>query len=787
MVKRKLTLEQVKTYLLKVLARTGTGGNVGDQEAEEVESGAGSLHKAARVVYPIGMVRVWKGKKFRKVGPNKWMPVFEGQGKERNVAAGWIVNLIKKAPDMKQLMVYVKENKDRFRTEGGKIDPFVGQMLKVAKERREQIAPKPKLVAKVKEPTPAPEPPKPVEDNWAGLPYAARIAKDRDRFVKEVVKARMAKIGGNDRGQLDRYRLMNDAQLARKGGEYMGPEPKGAVKPQEEGPQVKLVVKVPGVKAGPKGKGPDLGAKVHLDKWMKADPVAFMQEFADKYVAAHPGQGLTPDEVKRRWRRANNADLVDAAKKLGMKAKPAPEKPKDWDQLDFAAKANANPVALAQDIVAGQVKKGRRRYRFQDRAANIAYYAAMPPDQLADKARQYLGEDVPERAARLAREAIEAKARIESAAKAEEEPVPAGWSKLDYAGKVNKNKKAFAEEILRKRFKDWEGVNFNPKDPLHREKFKNLLAFDDDRLVRKAEDVMGKDPVKHAAALAAQKAREQLLLDMIKSDLLDSPEEKHLATGGIVSKKNIGGGINTTAKIVYKMPDGTERNAIFKSQAGEYDGDVRAGNIPIGEQWKRERLGYLVNAAIGLDIVPPVVIREVEGNVGAAMDFVDGEEWANAPSSSRQKVPDDQWQKLALQDWITGNTDRHGKNWMVTSEGKLWGIDNGLAFPEKATFHGGGGYRSKPHRILMDLAIAAEPRGGQYVKNVPLPTALIEKMTPEAKKKCVDAMILYQIGGKGIDLFKKRWDHVVQNKALPAYRGYDFMEATTGIKGEIDK
>jgi hypothetical protein len=123
---------------------------------------------------------------------------------------------------------------------------------------------------------------------------------------------------------------------------------------------------------------------------------------------------------------------------------------------------------------------------------------------------------------------------------------------------------------------------------------------------------------------------------------------------------------------------------------------------------------------------------------------------------------------------------------MVTSEGKLWGIDNGLAFPEKGTFHYGGGYRSKPHRILMDKAIAAMPGGVGRPKNVPLPTDLVAKMTPEAKQKCVDAMKLYKIGGKGIALFEKRWDHVVKNKALPAYHGYDFMEATAGIKGEID-
>ena len=797
MVKQKLDLEKVRRYVLKLL------GDVGDQEGEEVASGAGHgpLAKADRVVYPIGAIRVWQGQRYIKTAKDRWDKYFDkpGEGKAYKQALAATIAQIKKAKDLKTLVKLIAANKQRFVREGGKMDPVIAQLLKYAKERRDVVAPKAKPEPKAapapapapKAPTPkpkepTPEPPKKPE--WAELDYNARFDKDRVKLVDEVVKARQRKIGGGYKELMDRYLRMNRDQLIGKAREYMGPEPA----------KVKLVVKVPsGAKpAAPKakkGKGPDLGAKVHLIGWLKEDPQAFMNKFAEEYVAQHPGQGLNVDEVRRRWRRATQEDLGEAAKKLGIK-RPEPKedvKPEGWDKMLFRDKMKADRERFAKEIVAEQLKHGRRRLLAADRAARVQRYMNLNDDELAYRARNAFGEEAPEREARLKREA-EAEARRKeaeaerrkqeeaSAAKAEAAEKPEGWSKLDYTDRAKKNRQYFAEEIVRKRYKDWEGIDFNPKNVDHRRKLKDLLAGGDHHLVAKAEQILGKDQVKYAAEIAAQKAREQLLRDMVKADVHRTPTEKRLATGDVTGVKNLGGGVNTTKKITYKDADGNEHDAIFKSQAGEYAGDLRGGNIPVGEQWKRERLGFIVSDAVGLNIVPPVVIRDVKGEIGAAMDFVPGaEEWAYASAESQRKVTNESWQRLALQDWLTGNTDRHGKNWMVNAKGELFAIDNGLAFPEKGTFWAGGGYRSKPNRIVTDRI-----RNGEM--DAQLPEAILSGMTDEAKARCVEAMKMYKIGGRGVELFEKRWDYIKKNKALPTYHGGDGMAATDRLRKEID-
>jgi hypothetical protein len=127
----KLDLEKVRAYLLKVLARNG-------DKAE-------TLEKATRITYAIGTVRTWKGKKFRKVGPNKWREIFEGDKKGKNIAIGRVEAGIKKATTMDQILDLVRESKDRFRTKDGKIDPVVLKILAQAKSRRGEVVPETRI------------------------------------------------------------------------------------------------------------------------------------------------------------------------------------------------------------------------------------------------------------------------------------------------------------------------------------------------------------------------------------------------------------------------------------------------------------------------------------------------------------------------------------------------------------------------------------------------------------------------------------------------------------------
>jgi hypothetical protein len=86
-------------------------------------------------------------------------------------------------------------------------------------------------------------------------------------------------------------------------------------------------------------------------------------------------------------------------------------------------------------------------------------------------------------------------------------------------------------------------------------------------------------------------------------------------------------------------------------------------------------------------VVPPAVVRKLNGRVGALIQYRD-KEWI-PPAFKRgdnfeQQVPNELIGKLAAFDVLVGNTDRHNKNWLVPVDNSKKGvilIDHGLLFP----------------------------------------------------------------------------------------------------------
>jgi SPP1 gp7 family putative phage head morphogenesis protein len=151
------------------------------------------------------------------------------------------------------------------------------------------------------------------------------------------------------------------------------------------------------------------------------------------------------------------------------------------------------------------------------------------------------------------------------------------------------------------------------------------------------------------------------------------------------STKDNGGGINSSYNITYT--DGTR--AIWKPLEGEAT-DVRQ-TIPDRTGYIRETAASDIADMIGLsDLVPPTItttydtLAEAKANgIGSAQRFVEGAREAGRISGDAKfgGSPLD-LARSAAWDWLIGNTDRHGGNWLVVEKGaKLQLIDNGLAFP----------------------------------------------------------------------------------------------------------
>ena len=85
--------------------------------------------------YGIGTVRIWKGKKYKKIAPGKWARVFEKEGRGTNIAIGKLIAKVQKIDNVEDLMTFVMANKQRFVDENG-VDLPVLDKLRAAVDAR---------------------------------------------------------------------------------------------------------------------------------------------------------------------------------------------------------------------------------------------------------------------------------------------------------------------------------------------------------------------------------------------------------------------------------------------------------------------------------------------------------------------------------------------------------------------------------------------------------------------------------------------------------------------------
>ena len=85
--------------------------------------------------YGIGTVRVWKGKKYKKIASDKWVRVFDKEGRGTNIAIGKLIAKVNKIDNVEDLMAFVMANKQRFVDENG-VDLPVLDKLRAAVDAR---------------------------------------------------------------------------------------------------------------------------------------------------------------------------------------------------------------------------------------------------------------------------------------------------------------------------------------------------------------------------------------------------------------------------------------------------------------------------------------------------------------------------------------------------------------------------------------------------------------------------------------------------------------------------
>ena len=139
------------------------------------------------------------------------------------------------------------------------------------------------------------------------------------------------------------------------------------------------------------------------------------------------------------------------------------------------------------------------------------------------------------------------------------------------------------------------------------------------------------------------------------------------------SKEQFGsGGINSVSRLKYK--DGTEK--IFKPMQDDSSGAAVADHSGISKEdphfENRNLTSHLVGKALGTNVIPEATVGIHNGRVGLMMELAKGREAANLyydykEAPQPQKIPKLQQQLMDLEwcDLLSGQMDRHNKNYLV--------------------------------------------------------------------------------------------------------------------------
>lgn len=117
--------------------------------------------------------------------------------------------------------------------------------------------------------------------------------------------------------------------------------------------------------------------------------------------------------------------------------------------------------------------------------------------------------------------------------------------------------------------------------------------------------------------------------------------------------------------------------AVYKPRRGERP----LWDFPTGTLCLREYAAFVIDRALGWDLVPPTVLREGPAGFGAVQLFIEEDESCD-PRELLVTRPDD-LRRIALFDVVINNADRKAGHVLVDTTGRIWSVDHGICFHDE--------------------------------------------------------------------------------------------------------
>lgn len=152
----------------------------------------------------------------------------------------------------------------------------------------------------------------------------------------------------------------------------------------------------------------------------------------------------------------------------------------------------------------------------------------------------------------------------------------------------------------------------------------------------------------------------------------------------VLDTEEIPGSQNEPLEVLLER-DGVRAHAIFRSVNRIWEREWIRGTFRthLIDRAASERAAYVVACLLGLDNVPPTVLREVEGRRGSLQLWIEGGESLAALTDRRGPLPPrftEQMTVIWAFDKLIYNVDRHPGNIIIGPDGTLWMVDHTQAF-----------------------------------------------------------------------------------------------------------
>ena len=150
--------------------------------------------------------------------------------------------------------------------------------------------------------------------------------------------------------------------------------------------------------------------------------------------------------------------------------------------------------------------------------------------------------------------------------------------------------------------------------------------------------------------------------------------EEFLEKAEVVSIEELGSGANKPKRLTLRLGDRTLRGLWKPIQRGPKEW--------AWESYETEVAAYQVDRMLGLDMVPPTIVKEFDGQKGSLQLWVDGcRLYEDVVSDDHENVSwEHQISQMRVFDTIIGNWDRGPRNYMVDDVWNVVLIDHSQAF-----------------------------------------------------------------------------------------------------------